>query len=426
MGVSYSDNKSKAVLLNDYFCAQATTPTPPEGFCLPPLHFKTQSRLTSISFTPQEVCTVLKNLDTTKAVGPDKISNRILRNLAQFICYPLCLIFNSSLSSGLFPSSWKLANVSPIHKKNDRQNKSNYRPISLLSCIAKVFERLVFNVLFNYCKINNLLTERNSGFKPLDSTVNQLISLVNMIYKGLDDEKEICMIFLDISKAFDKVFHNGLLFKLEQFGIGGTLLKWFKSYLTNRQQRVIIGGENSDFKSLNAGVPQGSVLGPLLFLIFINDICDSLESDPFLFADDTSLGKLITDPINTFSLLNRDLQTISTWAQQWLVTFNGDKTEYMIFSYKRTETIYPPLLFNGIQIKKVNEHTHLGLTLTTNMSWASHVRQITTKAHSRIDMLKRIKNKIPRHTMITLYKSMVRPVLEYASPLLITAQLLIP
>ncbi len=185
-----------------------------------------------------------------------------------------------------FPTIWKLSNISPVFKKVLRCLKENYRPVSLLSCISKVMERAVYNVLYKYFKTHGLLSERNSGFKENDSTINQLIHLCNNIYKGLDRSKDMCVVFLDVSKAFDKVYHKGLLHKLEQLGICGNLLKWLESYLSNRQQRVVINGKMSDPRPINASVPQGSILGPLLFLVYVNDLVDDLQTTPYLFADD--------------------------------------------------------------------------------------------------------------------------------------------
>ena len=168
-----------------------------------------------------EITKVLLNLNVNKASGPDGIGNKILKNIAYSISRPLSMILNKSLQLGRFPEQWKLANVVPIYKKNDRSVASNYRPVSLLSNLSKVFERLVFNKLYEYFDTQNLLTERNSGFKKQDSTINQIIHITQRIYNALDDHKDVCMIFLDISKAFDKVYHEGLLFKLRQLGIEG-------------------------------------------------------------------------------------------------------------------------------------------------------------------------------------------------------------
>ena len=225
----------------------------------------------------------------------------MLKETAEVMAMPLSRLFNRSMEMGCFPDVWKQANVTPVYKKADKQIKENYRPISLLSCVGKVMERIVFNELYEYCNVNNLLTWRNSGFKKHDSTVNQLLFLVNKIYESLGNGDDVLLIVLDISKAFDKVYHRGLLHKLETFGINGCLLKWFSSYLSGRQQRVVVNGQGSEWRSINAGVPQGSILGPLLFLIFINDIVDDLSCDPFLYADDTSLFNVLNYPdvVNT-------------------------------------------------------------------------------------------------------------------------------
>ncbi len=190
----------------------------------------------------------------------------------------------------MMSNSVKLSNISPVFKKAVRFLKENYRPVSLLSCISKVMERVVYNSLYKYLKRHGLLSERNSGFKENDCTINQLIHLCNNIYKGLDKSKDVCLVFLDVSKAFDKVYHKGLLLKLEQLGVCGNLLKWLESYLSNRQQRVVINGQMSESKSINASVPQGSILGPLLFLVYVNDLVDDLQTTPYLFADDTICG----------------------------------------------------------------------------------------------------------------------------------------
>jgi hypothetical protein len=243
-----------------------------------------------------------------------------------------------------------MANITPVHKKNSKQNKTKYRPISLLSCMEKVLKKLDFKTLYGFCERNNLLTWKNSGFKPLDSTVNQLISIIHQIYTALETGQEVCIIFLDVSKAFYRVYHDGLIHKLQCMGIGGNLLQWLTSYLSNRRQRVVINGQSSQWKETNAGVPQGSILGPLLFLIYVNDIVDDLESSPCLFADDTSLLEVISDVQTSFDKLIRDLARLADWAHQWRLTFNATKTVHMVISKRLTRPQYPELLLNGQKI----------------------------------------------------------------------------
>ena len=209
---------------------------------------------------------------------------------------PLKIIFENILETGIFPDQWKEANVTPVHKKNDKQIISNYRPISLLPILAKVFERIIFKNLYNYLTDNKLLTKNQSGFRPGDSCTNQLLSLVHEIHESFDRNLEVRSIYLDMSKAFDKVWHEGLIFKLEQNGIDGKLLNLFKNYLSNRKQRVVLNGMESNWGDIRAGIPQGFVLGPLLFLIYINDLEEGIESHVKFFADDTSLFSIVMDP----------------------------------------------------------------------------------------------------------------------------------
>ena len=269
--VCYTKDSEKYEALNNYFVSQAVLDFSSEPN-LPEVHELTMDPLNNVVASNGDVFKILSTLNVAKANGPDNISNVILKFCSAELTEPITMLINKSLSSGIFPDEWKLAFVSPIFKSGDRQNIRNYRPISLLSGTSKVLERSVYNSLYNHCVINNLLSSKNSSFKRNDSAVNRLIYLVDRIYKGLDDEKEIAMIFLDIRKAFDIVWHKGLLFKLKQFGVSGKLLKWFESYLGNRRQKVVIKGVSSKIRNLLAGVPQGSILGPLLFLIFINDI----------------------------------------------------------------------------------------------------------------------------------------------------------
>ena len=241
-----------------------------------------------------------------------------------------------------------------------------------------------------------------------------LIHIVHTIYEALENGKEVRAIFLDISKAFDKVWHEGILFKLKQIGIGGPLLNWFQTYLVGRLQRVIIKGQESTLLPITAGVPQGSILGPLLFLIFINDLPQGIESNVDLFADDTSILDIVDNPTSTANKMNRDLEAIHDWALRWRVTFNPDKTVTMVFSTKVNKPIHPSLIFQGKILTQSCQHKHLGLTLSDNLSWNKHIDNLVTSASKRIGQLKRLQFKVTCDTLLTLYNTMVRSSLEYA------------
>ena len=238
----------------------------------------------------------------------------------------------------------KKANIIPVHKKGSRQCKNNYRPISLLPVFGKLLENLLFESIYNHLCVNGLLTAHQSGFHPGDSTINQLLSISYKIYTGFEEtpSRETRAVFLDFSKAFDKVWHEGLLYKLECNGIAGNLLHLIQNFLSNRKQRVLLNGRNSEWKDISAGVPQGSVLEPLLFLVYINDLVGNVRCDIKLFADDTSLFSAVYDESKTAEELDADLERVRLWAWQWKMKFNTEKTEEVIFSAKRVKPFHPP------------------------------------------------------------------------------------
>ena len=273
---------------NTYFAEQCSMSAHSVTDPLPAFNYITDTRLDLFSTTPEEVFSALSILDSNKSVGADFISNKVLKECAQSLCEPLSRFFNMSFTQCIFPATWKGANVVPLFKKENRHLVSNYRPVSLLSNLSKVMEKVVYKKIYKYLDDNNLLTDKNYGFKHSDSTVNQLLFITQKIANALDDKHDACIVFLDVSRAFDKVWHKGLLFKLNQMGITGNALKWIESYLSNRFQRVVVNGCSSQLYT-NSGVPQGSILGPLFFLVYINYLVLNLECDVHLFADDTSL-----------------------------------------------------------------------------------------------------------------------------------------
>jgi hypothetical protein len=322
-------------------------------------------------------------------------------------------LINKSFELSKVPKIWKEANVCPIFKKNDRTLIANYRPISLLSCVGKIQERIIYRQLYKYLMANNLLTWKNSGFKELDSAINQLLFITNNIHKALEAGKEVCMVFLDVSKAFDRVWHSGVLNKLRCMGIEGRLFDWLCDYLSDRKIRVVINGQKSEWLRPNAGVPQGSILGPLLFLVFINDITNNIESNINLFADDTSLMEIIENYVESYAKLNRDLDRLSTWSNKWLVTFNATKTVYLKITRKTNPTPNPILRLNGEVIKEALTHKHLGLTFNQTLTWSDHIKLLSTKAAQCVGLLRRICRDVPRECLEILYKYMIRPLLEY-------------
>ena len=279
--------------------------------------------------------------------------------------------------------------------------------------MSKILEKIVYKRLYTllttiYLTDNDLLTKQNSGFKKNDSTINQLLKIVHQIYQDINDGKDTCMVFLDVSKAFDKVWHEGLTFKIKQMGITGCLFEWLKSYISERYQKVVLNGMESHLCFLEAGVPQGSILGPLLFLIFINDIVDEMECLVNLFADDTSVQQRIID-ITSFDKVNRDLQRLTGFGKQWLIILNAIKTEYIIISRKRNRQNHPDLFLNGNVISEVDQHTHLGVSISNTLSWSSHINAAIAKADRRLSVIRRCQNILHRSCKDMLYKTTICP-----------------
>ena len=408
--------KDKANLFNDFFSDQCT---PNENNSTLPLFTSlTDIFLSNIFFESNEILLHLRNIDPSKSNGPDMITGHMIRLCDDSIVLPLKLIFNNILRTSNFPILWKLANVTPVFKKNDKQLIKNYRPISLLPLLSKVFEKIIFNKLYKHLTDNNLITPNQSGFRPGDSTVNQLLYLVSEIYESFEcpDNLEVRAVFLDISKAFDKVWHPGLIFKLKQNGIRGNLLNFFISYLSDRHQRVGINGSYSEYSKIKSGVPQGSVLGPLLFLIYINDLQNNIKSKVKFYADDTMLYSIVKDPTISASDLNHDLDLIQKWAHQWKMEFNPDPLKQateIIFSCKRNKPNHPPLYFNGSVVTSEPEQKHLGLILTPALSFLKHLYEKITKANKNIGIIKYFSKYLPFKTLNQMYKTFVRTHLDY-------------
>ena len=312
------NDEDKANLLNTFFCSiseiiDSDLPTPV-------FDNRTGRKLDVFNITIDEIKDVLLNLKLGKAVGNDKISHNMLKHTASTVCKPLEIIFNCSLQTGRFPQMWKSAIIIALFKKGIKSDPTNYRPISLLSCVGKVFERVIFKYIYNFLIDNSLIYKYQSG------------EIYHNICLALENHEIICSVFCDISKAFDRVWHKGLIKKIEGYGITGNLLRWLENYISNRYQRVIIRNCLSEKGNLKGGVPQGSVLGPLLFLLYINDIADNTQSFSRLFADDTSL-LYSSNNINEIEVIvNSDLSKIYNWSKEWLIDFNPKKTECIIFS----------------------------------------------------------------------------------------------
>ena len=361
-----------------------------------------------------EIDKIIKNLKDS-ASGWDDIMPRVVKHARPFLCLPLVHLCNLSFSTGVFPFELKIAHVIPLFKAGDPSCFSNYRPVSILSIFSKIFERLMFNRLSSFLQKYAILYDFQFGFRPDYSTEYALVTLVNNVSKALDDGNSVVGVFLDFSKAFDTVDHDILMAKLEFYGIRGIGLKWFQDYLSNRSQYVTYNNCKSTSNVCKCGVPQGSILGPLLFLIYINDLASNVRHClPVLYADDTNLfftGKSLTELTET---INDELKHIDIWLQVNKLSLNVSKTQYMIFTYnKKVNDI--PICITDNPINRVYSSKFLGVIVDCKLSWRDHVCHISKKISKCFGILIKAKRILSYPTMLTLYYTFVYPYFIYCN-----------
>ena len=368
--------------------------------------FIRDNKLSPVQFEDNDIIGIIRSLNICKTHRHD-ISIRMLKLCDLAIAKPLSILFRNCVNQSTLPDIWKKSNIYPIHKKGDKQLINNYRPVSLMPIWGKIFERLIFNSLFEYLEEHNLLSAHQSGFRANDSCVNQLLSIVHDIYTAFDayPTLESRGVFLNMSKAFDKLWHEGLIFTLKSMGISDTLLELIKSFLKNRFQRVVLNGQKAEWLPVKTGVPQGSI---------------SIVSTVKLFADDTSLFSIVHDTKTSAYKLNQDLQKISEWAYQWKMSFNPDLNKQapeVIFSRKTAKSSHPLIYFNNAPVSCVIFQKHLGVYLDEKLNFSYHIKEKMSKAMKGIGVIKKLSNMLPRHSLITIYKVFVRPHLDYGDRL---------
>ena len=367
---------------------------------------------------------MLYRLSKSKATGLDKISARLLRECADLISNSLCLIFNCSTSTGVFPDEWKCFKVIPLFKNGSHSELNNYRSITIIPVVAKVFDRIVYDQVLAYINKHNLISNYQFGFRGLHSTATAILEATGNWAYNIDSGCVNAVIFLDLKEAFDTVDHDILLSRLNAYGIRGVVHKWFESYLNGRHQKCFVNGCLSENRALICGVPQGTILGPLLFLLYINDLPNCLShSQPRMFADDTQLTYADNDIAKIELNLTNDLESIREWLIIKQVTQNMSKTEFMVIgSRQRLYTLdNAPVLtaIEGASIKQVKSTKSLGLHIDEHLSWSVHVHvdvhAISKKIASGIGALKRIRSFVPRTTLHTIFHSLIQPHFDYCS-----------
>ena len=378
------------------------------------------SSFTFMNIDEDAINKIIYNLPPKSSSGCDGISTKLLKVIAPVIIKPLTLLINQVLNMGTFPDKLKIAKVIPIFKKGDPSLFENYRPISLLPAISKVLEKIIALQLSSYFEKNKLLFDNQYGFRPKHSTEHAALELIDRITNKMDTNEIHLNIFLDLSKAFDTIDHSILLNKLKYYGLKGPTLNLFQSYLSNRKQYTEIEDTTSTILPIQVGVPQGSILGPILFIIYVNDLPQcSNKFDFIMYADDTTLSSTIDSfsDINSNasadSLINAEIGKVIEWLKINKLSLNKNKCKYMTFHMPKKQIQHLTLKIDGINIEKVEEFNFLGLTMDTNLKWKKHTDKISNKCSKITGVLDRLKLLFPQEIKCLLYNSLIVPHINY-------------
>ena len=369
--------------------------------------------------TKHDIWAIISTIKPKQSRGTDGISNHLLKAIINEVCEPLTIIINKSLKEGIVPAEMKVAKVVPLFKKGKKTDISNYRPISLLNVISKVLERVVDNQVRTFLEENKLIYGHKYGFRKGRNTIQTVLNFVKEIEESKFKKEYSAAVFCDLKKAFDTVNHQILLKKLEHYGVKGTENKWFQDYLSNRYQIVEIDNIQSELLKISCGVPQGSVLSPLLFLLFINDLPENLGLRVFLFADDTTLLATEKSEKKLMTKLNKELEGVCAWFSANKLTFHPDKTNFIKF-YGTSGPNFE-LKIGNKKLEKIGESepnscvNFLGVKIDEKLSWKYHKETTFKKLSKNIMVLNKVKNELPKKTKLLIYNTLIKPHAEYGA-----------
>lgn len=382
------------------------------------LKIPTNSTFQFEQVSEEAVLKIINELKPKTSCGKDGVSNKLLKYIKSEVTPALTLIINQSIKTGIFPDKLKIAKVLPVYKKNDPKNFENYRPISVLSSVSKVFERVLHDQLYKYFNEQKLFYEGQYGFRCQHSTELAALEILDRIVCAMDSNEIPINIYLDLSKAFDTLDHQILLNKFKYYGVQNMSLNLLNSYLCNRQQYVVFNDVYSDFKPISTGVPQGSILGPLFFIIYLNDlsrVCNMFK--PVIYADDTTLFAVLeVFGINTQELeqnINYELQLITTWFKANRLSINARKTKAMLFHNPQRKVNNISIQLDGSTVEFVQEFNYLGIFFDVKLSWKSHINHTAKKVSRTIGVMNKLKYFLPGYILHTLYNSLIYPHLNY-------------
>ncbi len=409
-GITTEDPEKMANMLNDNFDSVFQNEEPLDPDLLPAT--SPHPTMDDIEITEPGVRKMLLGLKPHKAMGPDQVGPRVLKELAPTISPILTAIFRRSYETGVIPDDWRRANVVAVHKKGRKCDATNYRPISLMCVCCKLMEHVVASGIMKHARTNNLLYDLQHGFRERRSCETQLLGFQADILKNMADGKQTDAVVLDFSKAFDKVSHSKLVAKLGHYGVRGRTNAWIRDFLTDRKQTVVLNGASSCETKVRSGVPQGSVLGPCLFLFYINDLPEGLRSEVRLFADDTVVY-ISVSLVQDAETLQRDLAKLEEWEKKWGMQFHPGKCQVIIFTRKR-KPIRHTYMLHGQALENVKEAKYLGVTFQEDMKFTTHIDNISASANRSLGFIKRNLRINSTQLKTTAYKALVCPLLEYA------------
>ena len=373
----------------------------------------------TFSFTPvtsNMVTEIINKLHSKSSTGFDSVSTILLKKVKNELVEILTLIINQSITTGIFPQKLKIAKVVPLHKKDDPTILNNYRPISILTAISKIFEKVMFQQIHRYFNNYNIYYSNQYGFRQYHSTELAQIELIDRVVTDMDKGKLPINIFIDLTKAFDTIDHSILLHKLNHYGFSTIALSLMESYLNNREQYIDLDGTTSSYMTLKSGVPQGSILGPLMFIIYINDMHKSSKMFNYIsYADDTTLMVSLTNAntISSAELINKELENVNTWLKVNKLILNIEKTKCMIFHSPNKKVTNPPLKIGDCDIEFVENFNFLGVIINKHLQWKSHLDVISKKISKTIGIMNRVKHFLPQDTKLIMYKSLIESHLNY-------------
>ena len=405
--LTVSDSE-KAEVLNNFFSSVFTEENKDN---IPPFDCRSDKEVSNISISVDDMRKKLDKLNVSKSCGPDGMHPRLVKELSTELALPFKILFDKTLTEGKIPACWKCAEVKPIFKKGDKSKPGNYRPVSLTSIICKIFEGIVRDELNKHLIDNNLLSATQFGFTTGRSCITQLLSTMNDWLKCLDAGEPVDAIYLDLQKAFDKVPHARLMTKLECYGVKGNILTWIKEFLSDRTQFVTVGSCSSGTAPVSSGVPQGSVLGPTLFIYFINDMPDVLSCLVKIFADDTKAYSSVQSSDKKLEL-QENIDKLLEWTEKWQIKFNSDKCK--VLHLRKNNPCYTYSM-KGSDLESTNVEKDLGVHVDDKLNFEFHITESIKKANRMVGMLSRFLVTKDKDVMIPLYKSLVRPILEYGN-----------